>query len=336
MRSRLADVVTVLGPAVVGLLAAGAASDGTAHFVAQILIVCLFAAAFDLAYGVTGIFSMGHAAFFGGGAYAYALCSTLLGWGFPGSMVTALLVGVALAALFGLVAARATGLYFALATLALGQLVNILLEVKLRQWTGGSDGLSGIPRPVLFGHSFEKTSEFLIFVCSCFVLVMTFLALLRASGYGQVLQAIRDNPVRASQIGYDTSLYRLSAYAVSGGVSGFAGCLYAGLTMFVSPDYARWSMSGDILIMTVLGGAGTLAGPLLGVTIFEVAKEMISRHTEYWYGVLGLLFVGCTLFLPKGIHGLFAVEGFQGRRRDVQVRRLVADTPQPETPQEHP
>lgn len=334
MRPRRFEAITVLLPAAIGLAASAFASDGTAYFVAQLLVICLFAAAFDLAYGMTGIFSMGHAAFFGGGAYAYSMCSTLLGWGFPGSVAAGVVAGAVLATLFGLLAMRATGLYFALATLALGQLVNILIEVKLRAWTGGSDGLSGIPRPVIFGHSFGSTAAFLAFTSACFVPVMALLAMLRASGYGQALKAVRDNPVRASQIGYDVNRYRISAYAISGALSGFAGCLYAMLTMFVSPDYMRWSMSGDVLIMTVLGGAGTLAGPMLGVTVFEVAKELISRYTEHWYGVLGVLFVACTLFLPKGIHGLFSLERLRRPGQDPAATGRGAAPPH--APLEHP
>lgn len=306
MRARLTNWLVVLLPGLLGLATAAYASDGTAHFVAQLLLIGMFAAAFDLAYGVTGIFSFGHAAFFGGGAYAYAILTTVAHWGFGGAIVGSAVVGGLLALIFGSLAFRTSGLFFALATLAFGQLVNILIEIKLRDWSGGSDGLSGVPRPFLFGREIASTNAFLAFASVCFVLVMGFLVKIRASSYGQVLRAVRDNPVRAAQLGYNVITYRLSAYVVSGALSGIAGALFASLTMFVSPDLTRWTMSGDILIMTVLGGAGTLAGPLLGVTLFEVAKEVISRYTDHWYGILGVLFVACTLFLPGGLQGLIS------------------------------
>lgn len=291
-------------PACAGLLMAWYVSEGTAHFVALLLIMGIFAVAFDLAYGVAGIFSMGHAAFFGGGAYLFAVVTLLAKLGWVAGLIAAACGGGVLALVFGLLAARTAGLYFALATLAMGQLVSILIEVKLRDWTGGSDGLSGVPRPDFMGYTLASANSYLVFTSAAFFILVFGLGIVRRSAFAQVLMAIRDNPIRAAQLGYSPSKYRLTAYVLSGAVSGIAGALFGSLTMFVSPDFTRWTMSGDILIMTVLGGAGTAAGPLLGVLVFEVAKEVLSKYTPFWYGFLGAMFVLCTLFLRAGIAGL--------------------------------
>ena len=160
--------------------------------------------------------------------------ASMMKWGFWSAIGASALVGGLLALIFGLLAFRATGLYFGLATLALGQLVNILIEVKLRDWTGGSDGMSGVPRPVIFGYAFDSTRQFLVFSTICFAMLMVVLAAIRASSYGQVLRAVRDNPVRAAQLGYDVTRYRLSAFSISGAVTGISGALMAALTLFVS------------------------------------------------------------------------------------------------------
>lgn len=306
MKTPIGTLATIFLPALIGLAVALFAGDADQYLLAQLLLLGLFAAAFDLAYGVSGIFSVGHAAFFGGGAYTFGILTLTAGVGTFPALAASILIAGLLALIFGLLASRTTGLYFALATLALGQLVNILIEVKLRDITGGTDGLPGVPRPELLGIDFYANDNFLIFVSAVFVLGMSILATLRASPYGQVLKALNANPVRTNQLGFDVHRYRLSALVVSGMFSGLAGALFGSLTMFVGPEMTHWSMSGDVLIMTVLGGAGTLAGPLLGVAVFEITKEVISQYTQYWYGVLGALFIVVTLTMPRGLLGLLS------------------------------
>lgn len=306
MKTPIGTLATIFLPALIGLTVALFAGDADQYLLAQLLLLGLFAAAFDLAYGVSGIFSVGHAAFFGGGAYTFGILTLTAGVGTFPALAASILIAGLLALIFGLLASRTTGLYFALATLALGQLVNILIEVKLRDITGGTDGLPGVPRPELLGIDFYANDNFLIFVSAVFVLGMSILATLRASPYGQVLKALNANPVRTNQLGFDVHRYRLSALVVSGMFSGLAGALFGSLTMFVGPEMTHWSMSGDVLIMTVLGGAGTLAGPLLGVAVFEITKEVISQYTQYWYGVLGALFIVVTLTMPRGLLGLLS------------------------------
>ncbi|MES2362655.1 MAG: branched-chain amino acid ABC transporter permease [Pseudomonadota bacterium] len=299
------DFAAVVAIAAAAALVGTFTSEGSQYFIANLLIIGMFAAAFDLAYGRAGIFSMGHAAFFGSGAYGYALLTLKAGFGFLPALAGAAVFGGMLATIFGVLAIRASGIYFALSTIAMGQLVAVVIEAKLRFLSGGGDGLPGVPRPMLLGIDMSATDRYLWLVCLAFTIQLGLLALIRSSPYGLVLSAIRDNPVRAEQLGYNVSFYRVSAYAISGTASGMAGAYFAALTMFVGPDMLKWMMSGEVLIMTVLGGPGTLFGPLLGVAAFETARSVVSRYTDHWFGFVGVLFILVTLFLPAGLVGLW-------------------------------
>lgn len=306
MKSFRLEVGVALAVGLVCAVAGSLSSEGSQHFIAQILILGMFASAFDLAYGRTGIFSMGHASFFGGGAYAFALLSIKGGFGLAAGLAGAMAAGALLAVVFALLAIRAAGIYFALSTLAMGQLVSVLVEIKLRALSGGNDGIPGVPRPVLFGVDFSSTQRYLWLACATFSLLLVVLAVIRRSPYGQALAAVRDNPARAEQLGYNVNFYRVSAFALSGALSGFAGAFFGMLTMFVGPDMLRWMVSGEVMIMTVLGGPGTLLGPVIGVAVFETAREVISRFTQHWFGVIGALFIVVTLFAPAGLVGLWS------------------------------
>lgn len=304
MRSSfLLDVVAILAVAAAVITAGLNVSEDWQHILALLMILGLFAAAFDLAFGWTGLFSIGHATFFGAGAYAYSLLTLNAGASTSLGLLGSMVAGAAVAALFGLLGTRSTGIYFSLVTLALGQIASVLVEVKLRRWTGGADGIAGVPRPDMFGVSFDSTASFLNFMGVCFALGMVCLALIRRSSFGQVLRAVRENPTRTQQLGYDVALYRVYAIALSGGFSGLAGALFSGLSFYVGPDMMNWNLSGDVLIMTVLGGAGTLFGPVVGAVVFELAKEVISGFTAHWYGFVGAMFILITLVMPSGLAG---------------------------------
>ncbi|MGX1309572.1 branched-chain amino acid transport system permease protein [Amorphus suaedae] len=302
--------------------AAFATDPGTQYLIALILVWSIFAVGFDLVFGVAGILSFGHAAFFGAGAYVYAVLT--LDYGVPGlaALAAAVLMGALLGAVFGAVTLRVTGIYLALTTLALAQLVHHLVEVKLKSVTGGTDGLAGVPRPELLGIDFYDDRMFVVFVAAIFLVLMLANAVMRASPFGDVLRAMRQNEVRVEQLGYDIRLYKLSAFAISGGYSGIAGGLLGALVMYVGPEMTRWITSGDVLIMTVLGGRGTFAGPVVGVIVFEWLKESVSGYTEHWYGVLGIVFILITLYMPGGIVG---VVGRLAKRRSAAPR--AANTP---------
>lgn len=279
---------------------------GLPYLLALICIWSIFAIGFDLAFGLTGLLSFGHAAFFATGGYVTALLTTQAHWPFSAALLTAALAAATVSGLFGLLALRLSGLYFALNTLVLSQLFYLVIVVKLRAFTGGTDGLSGVPRPAALGLDFYQNTTFCLFSIGMLIAALALAALVRSSPFGHALDAIRQNEVRAGQLGMDTRRLKLAALALSGAYAGVAGGLLASLMSFVGPDVANWTTSGDVLIMTILGGAGTLLGPVLGVAAFELFKEVLSSYTIHWYGVLGLVFMACTLFFPHGLHGLLA------------------------------
>ncbi|MFC3230516.1 branched-chain amino acid ABC transporter permease [Marinibaculum pumilum] len=283
------------------------------HLVNLILIWSIFAIGYDLVFGMAGMLSFGHAALFGTGAYALTLLTTRLGWDYLPALGAAGLVGGAMALLFSFFAMRVAGLFFALLTLALAQLVYILASSKLRDLTGGVDGLSGVPRPDLFGVDFFDDGNYYFFLLGMFLLAVAVAGILRISPFGQALRAIKANEVRAGQIGFNVGHLRKAAFIVSGIYAGVSGALLASLMFYVSPQMLHWTTSGDVVIMVLLGGMGTLLGPVLGVTLFEVLREWLSTATTHWYGILGLVFILCTIFLPQGLAGLVP-----------QLRQLVA------------
>ena len=271
-----------------------------------ILIYAIFAIGFDLAFGLTGLLSFGHSAMFGGGGYALALLTIRLNWPFELALVTAGLSGALIAAVIGYFALRQSGIFFALTTLAFSQLVYILASTKLRGITGGIDGITGVPRPALFGIDFYNDYNFYVYVAILFVVFLAAAALLRASPFGQVLKGIRLNSARVEQLGWNVRRFQHLIFVISGFFSGIAGALSGALLFYVSPQMLHWSTSGDVLIVTLLGGVGTLIGPVVGVGIFEILKDELGSLTTHWYGILGVIFVFFTILLPTGAMGLLA------------------------------
>ncbi|MCY1520763.1 urea ABC transporter, permease protein UrtC [compost metagenome] len=189
----------------------------------------------------------------------------------------------------------------------------ILADSKLREWTGGADGLPGIGRPELAGIDFFDTVNFYWYVAAVFALVMALMAMLRASPFGRAVAGVRQNEIRASQLGYNVQRLKQIAFLVSGAVGGLAGGLLAAVLMYMNPQMLHWTTSGDVIIMTLLGGSGTLWGPVAGVLLFEALKEWLSGWTPYWYGILGLVFILATLYFPQGVLG--ALQARWGRER---------------------
>ncbi|MBO4221778.1 branched-chain amino acid ABC transporter permease [Bradyrhizobium neotropicale] len=304
---RLDQILMAAVVAAMILFATVSTSEESLNLISLILIWGLFAIGFDLIFGMAGMLSFGHAAMFGAGGYALALMAPQ--FGFVPSLLVAAVAGAALAFLLSIFALRVSGLFFSLLTLALAQLVYILASTKLRTFTGGLDGIPGVPRPALFGIDFYSNRNYFFFLVVVFVIGVAIMALLRISPFGSALKAVQANDVRAEQIGYNVQRLRQCAFMISGAYAGISGALLASLMFYVSPQMLHWSTSGDVLIMTLLGGKGTLLGPVLGVAVFEVLKEELSQFTEHWYGILGIVFILCTILLPNGIAGLFAALG---------------------------
>src|SRR5579862_9390551 len=272
-------------------------------FMMQLLCLAMFACAYNLLLGFGRMLSFGHAAFFGSAAYATGWLVSAHGWG-PGA---AILAGVAAAALLGLaigaLAIRRQGIYFAMITLALAQLVYfVCLEAP---FTGGENGLQGVPRGTLLGV-LPLSSDLVLYyvVLAVFVAVFVFIRRVVHSPFGQVLKAIRDNEPRAISLGYEINRYKLLAFVLSAMLAGFAGSLKAMVLGFTTLSDVQQSTSGQVILMTLLGGTGTFFGPVVGAAIIVTLQEYLSDLVGGWVtAIIGVIFVACVLSFRRGLVG---------------------------------
>lgn len=300
---RLDIRLCLLVMAILVALRIGTRDEGILFVACLVMVWSIFALGYDLVFGTTGILSFGHAAYFGMGAYGMAWAQMHGGLPFSLGLVAAALLGAVCAWAVSLIGSRITGLFFSLLTLMLAELMSILMLTRLRGLSGGVDGLPGVARPAWGEIDFFQNAHFFWVVYAVFVAVVLACWVLRRSPLGQAWQAVRQNPVRAEQLGFGVRPLRQSAMAISGALSGIAGGLLASLMMYTGPQMLNWKTSGDVLIMTLLGGSGTLLGPIVGVAFFEVLREVLAAYSDYWYGLVGLVFILCTLFLRKGLAG---------------------------------
>ena len=283
-------------------------------FIMKALCFAIFACAFNLLLGYTGLLSFGHAAFLGAAAYATGWLVRSAGW--PPEL--GLLAGTVLAALLGLlvglIAIRRQGIYFAMITLAMAQMVYFVwLQAP---FTGGEDGLQGVPRGVLFGFIPLANDLVLYFVVvAIFVAVYLFVIRVVHSPYGQVLKAIRENEPRAVSLGYDVDRYKLLAFVLSTGLAGLAGSLKTLVLGFATLSDAHWSLSGEVVLMTLLGGMGTFAGPVVGAfTIIGLQNFLADRVGSWVTVIIGVIFVVCVVAFRRGFVG--ELLAWQQRRRN--------------------
>jgi len=271
--------------------------------VVEMMIFALFAMSLDLLIGYTGMASLGHAAYFGVAAYATGLLALRLGWDVWLALPAGLLVAALTATLFGLLALRTRGTYFLMITLALSQ-VAWGIAFGWRSLTGGDDGLPNVPRPDLTPHwSLTDDTTFYYFVLILAGIGTLLLIRIVSSPFGYALRGIRESETRMSALGYNVWRYRLAAFVLSAIFAGLAGCLYVYYTRFVSPDYLQVVRSAEVLLMVILGGAGTLIGPAIGAALIVLLENMISAYTERWLVVLGVIYILVALFAPRGIVG---------------------------------
>jgi branched-chain amino acid transport system permease protein len=297
-------------------------------FAMKIMCYALFACAFTLLLGFTGLLSFGHAAFLGSAAYATG--HALKVWGFPTEV--GLLFGVAVAGLLGLamgaIAIRRSGIYFAMITLALSQMVFFFfLQAK---FTGGEDGLQSVPRGTLFGLiDLSKDLNLYYVVMAIFVIGYFIIWRTVNSPFGQVLQALRENEPRAISLGYDVDRFKLLAFVLSAALAGLAGATKTLVFVSATLSDATWQMSGLVILMTLIGGLGTLTGPILGAFIVVLMENKVGDFGQMmanltgvdWFLrlgesvtiVIGLIFVICVLAFRRGIVG--EVGAFIDRRR---------------------
>ena len=272
-------------------------------FVMTALCFAIFACAFNLLLGFTGLLSFGHAAFMGASAYATGWLVRSAGWPPELGLLAGMGVGAALGLLVGLIAIRRQGIYFAMVTLAMAQMIYfVCLQAP---FTGGEDGLQGVPRGVLFGL-LPLGNDLTLYYVVLAVFVAVFLAIIRIvhSPYGQVLKAIRENEPRAISLGYDVDRYKLLAFVLSTALAGLAGALKTLVLGFATLSDVHWSLSGEVVLMTLLGGMATFAGPVVGaVTIIGLQNFLADRVGSWVTVIIGLIFVVCVLAFRKGIIG---------------------------------
>ena len=319
---------TIIYAVILALLIAAPAIGLYPVFMMKLLCFAMFACGFNLLLGYAGMLSFGHAAYFGFAAYITGWLATALGW----PTMVSVVVGVAASALLGLVigglAIRRSGIYFAMITLALGQLVYfICLQAP---FTGGENGIQGVPRGSLFGViGLQSDTTMYYFVLAMFVAVFLFIQRIVHSPFGQVLKAIRENEPRAISLGYDVNRFKLLAFVLSSAIAGLAGslkCLTLGLATL--SDVLQWT-SGEVVLMTLLGGTGTFLGPVVGAGIVVTLQEYLSDIVGAWVTVIiGAIFVACVLAFRKGLVG--EIEAWQQRR---VARRAGAATAQETAPE---
>ncbi len=272
-------------------------------FMMKALCYAIFACAFNLLLGYTGLLSFGHAAYLGAAAYATGWLIRSAGWPPEAGLLAGLVTGAVLGLIVGLIAIRRQGIYFAMITLAMAQMIYfVCLQAP---FTGGEDGLQGVPRGVLFGLLPLKDDVVLYFVVLA-LFVAVFLAIIRIvhSPYGQVLKAIRENEPRAVSLGYDVDKYKLLAFVLSTAIAGLAGSLKTLVLGFATLSDAHWSLSGEVVLMTLLGGMGTFAGPVIGAfTIIGLQDYLADRVGSWVTVIIGAIFVLCVLAFRKGFVG---------------------------------
>lgn len=280
--------------------------------VVKMMIFALFAMSLDLLIGYTGMASLGHAAYFGISAYAAGLLALKLGWSFWVAMPAALVLSGAVALVFGMLALRTRGSYFLMITLALSQLVWGI-AFGWRSLTGGDDGLPNVPRPDLGTTISLADGRYFYYFVFAFVAVGALLLFrIVSSPFGYVLRGIRESETRMLALGYNVWRYKLAAFVIGALFAGLAGILYVYLNRFVSPDYIHVARSAEVLLMVILGGAGTLAGPAIGAALIVLLENVISGFTERWIMIMGVIYLCVALFAPNGMAGL--VRHFRQRR----------------------
>ena len=297
-------------------------------FVMKLLCFALFASAFNLLLGYTGLLSFGHAAFFGGSAYVAGHVMKV--WGFTPELglLVGTLTGAGLGWVFGVLAIRRQGIYFAMITLALAQM--IFFVALQAPFTGGEDGLQAVPRGKLFGV-ISLADDLTIYYLVLAIVAAAFALIVRTihSPFGQVLKGIKENEPRALSLGYDVARFKLLAFVISAALTGLAGSLKTLVLGFASLSDLHWTASGQVILMTLVGGLGTLSGPMVGSTVVVILENKLGEIGHAiaavtgieWFNTLGesvtmvtgLIFIVCVLLFRKGIMG--EIIAFMERRK---------------------
>ncbi|PSP78985.1 branched-chain amino acid ABC transporter permease [Halobacteriales archaeon QS_1_68_20] len=325
-RGRVALVLVFCGLAVAGPVIDVIATFWL-HVLTRVMIFALFAISLDLVFGYTGLPSFGHAAMFGVGGYTVAFVTLGPTQNLLVTIATAALASATVALLIGWLSVRGTGLFFAFLTLAFAQVLYLVafndLPAQLLgadKITGGDNGLVGIPGYELFGVEFGGLFEYYYLTLVVVGICVALLIRIANSEFGRVLQGIRENEDRLTALGYDVTRYKVIAFTVSGTFTGVAGALYAPLVRIAHPSQLFWLTSADGIIMILVGGIGTLWGPMVGaafITVFEEFATVVGN----WHLYLGVLFVTMVIFLPGGIAGAISTVARSPREALSNARR---------------
>jgi branched-chain amino acid transport system permease protein len=284
------------------------AIGGYTELATRVLVLGLAAMALNFLLGFTGVLSFGHAAYFGLGAYGAGMTIKYLVPSTPLSIVIGVVVGTLAAAFIGALIVKLRGVYFAMVTIAFGQ-VFFFIAFRWNEVTGGDDGLTGWQRQMVnlgFAHIdiLGNDKAFYYLVLAVFAVAVGIMALLLRSPFGRTLIAIRENEQRARFLGIPVEQHIWLAFVISCLFVSLAGTLYALLNNFTDPRALRWDLSGNFVIMAVLGGMRSFWGPLIGAAIFVVLQDYVSSQTENWMSFIGLFFVLVVLFFPRGVLGI--------------------------------
>ncbi|BBB66418.1 branched-chain amino acid ABC transporter permease [Undibacterium sp. YM2] len=283
------------------LLATYFAQEFYIGLLSRLMIFALVASSLNLILGFGGMISLGHAAFFGSGAYVvgilmqHGVTSAWISW--PVAMLT----GFVLALAIGSVSLRTRGVYFIMITLAFAQMLYFLF-VSLKNY-GGDDGLSLAQRSVT-GLDMSNDSNFYYLVLAISTIFLFILYRLINSRFGRVIQAIKENETRMEAIGYPVFRYKLLCFAIAGSIASLAGALLANQNMLVSPNLLHWTQSGSLMVMVILGGVGYLSGGILGAVVMLMLEEILSGYTIHWQLYLGIILLLVVMLLPNGLASL--------------------------------
>ncbi len=306
------------------------AESGAAKFwqgmIIQMLILGIFAMSYDLLLGYTGILSFGHAMFFGTGGYAIAiLIGRNFNWSFGMALAAVIVIALAQSLIFGVLSLRVKGVYLAMVTLAFAEMFFILAEAgDFRVYTGADDGLHGFPVPAYLSATDHRT-RFYFLTLVFFVAVFLIIKRLVDSPTGKVMVATRENENRATMIGFNTFWYKLTAFVAAGVFAALAGALSALYRVSVTPSMLSLGRTIDALAMTIIGGLGTLVGPILGASIIQLLGYWLERwFGSNWTLIYGLIFMLIVIFLPYGIVGTFRARSFRIKEGWEQIKKLLS------------
>lgn len=287
----------------------------------EILIFATFALGYNILLGYGGEMSFGHAAYFGLGAYGMILTAYTI----P-NIYVAIAAGLALATiagiLFGWLSLQRRGIYFSMITLAFAQMIY-LIAFQATELTGGSNGRSFPDVTGAFGPLVPGNGGLVFYLFAVLVFIATFLIVRRIirSPFGRILVAIRENSDRAEALGYDVKRILFVAFVFSSVISGFAGVMYGILFSFVSPNVLFWLTSGEVVLMTIIGGVGTLGGPLIGATIYSLLSDSLTDFFNFWEIPFGIIIIAVVIFAPNGLYGIY-LDYVSEEQHGYNVRRL--------------